>query len=93
MAIQDMDLLVDAMDPNVVDDVDEAQLLHKTDYRVSPGISYTGQVKLREGAILADDYVQHGRGIQNWDDGSRYEGDWRQGHAHGFGLIQHSNGD
>ena len=37
--------------------------------------------------------VKHGKGMQVWQDGARYEGDWRNGMAQGKGKFNHANGD
>ena len=34
-----------------------------------------------------------GYGKQNWLDGSRYEGQWKDGRAEGHGKLCHANGD
>ena len=36
---------------------------------------------------------RHGRGIQVWTDGSRYEGYWKQDKANVRGKLTHSDGD
>ena len=72
--------------------------MYKTDHSLGENIYYTGQLRemLPNEAISGVDrntesstaqFVQHGRGKQSWSDGSKYEGDWRNGMAHGIGLI------
>ena len=36
---------------------------------------------------------RHGRGIQVWTDGSRYEGYWKEDKANVKGKLTHSDGD
>ena len=37
--------------------------------------------------------LRHGRGIQIWPNGEKYEGYWKQGHSNGKGKLYHINGD
>lgn len=39
------------------------------------------------------DGVRNGRGVQVWEDGSRYEGEWINDRACGKGKLVHGNGD
>lgn len=39
------------------------------------------------------DNLRHGRGSQNWNDGSLYEGYWENDKASGKGRLIHANGD
>ena len=36
---------------------------------------------------------RNGRGVQQWKDGSVYEGYWRNNLAYGFGRLIHADGD
>jgi hypothetical protein len=36
---------------------------------------------------------RHGRGIQVWMDGSRYEGYWKRDKANVMGKLDHADGD
>lgn len=36
---------------------------------------------------------KHGKGIQIWPDGSKYEGEWVNNKTNGFGRLIHANGD
>ena len=38
-------------------------------------------------------HIKHGKGTQNWHDGAKYDGDWRNGMAEGKGVFYHANGD
>ena len=39
------------------------------------------------------DGLRHGQGTQVWPDGARYEGEWRNNQANGFGKFWHADGD
>ena len=39
------------------------------------------------------DGKQHGKGVQIFPDGTRFEGMWEHGYAKGFGTCVYSNGD
>ena len=39
-----------------------------------------------------EDLVRHGPGVQVWRDGSRYEGEWINGRAHGRGRMIQADG-
>jgi len=63
-----------------------------TNHEMPDGALYTGHMKrVQEGGenIL----VKHGRGTQQWPDGAKYEGDWRDGMAQGRGTFHHANRD
>ena len=36
--------------------------------------------------------MRQGRGVQIWQDGSKYEGFWESDKANGFGRLIHANG-
>ena len=38
-------------------------------------------------------FVRHGKGVQIWPDGARYEGDWTDDKASGYGRFEHVDGD
>lgn len=42
---------------------------------------------------IVDKEIRDGRGIQVWQDGSRYEGYWKNNKANGFGRLIHADGD
>ena len=68
--------------------------MHKTDYHVGDGATYTGQMKeVIDGTSGDKNYIKHGKGTQIWLDGAKYEGDWRDGMAEGQGNFHHANGD
>jgi len=49
------------------------------------GITFNGQMK---------DGVRHGKGVQVWEDGSRFEGEWVNDRAcTSKGKLIHGNGD
>lgn len=56
------------------------------DLQIGNDAKYSGQV-------LKSMNLKHGHGIQIWDDGSKYTGNWQYGKAHGFGIFYHANGD
>eukprot|EP00347_Sterkiella_histriomuscorum_P014329 403361287 len=37
--------------------------------------------------------LKHGKGVQVWKDGAKYDGDWQDGKANGKGTFFHTNGD
>ncbi len=41
----------------------------------------------------AKNRTKDGLGIQLWPDGSKYEGQWKQGKSNGYGRMTHANGD
>ena len=54
-------------------------------------------VEYENGAIYYGEWEKtgtnrHGRGIQVWTDGSRYEGYWVEDKAHGYGVYTHIDG-
>ena len=52
--------------------------------------------KLSNNAIYTGNMLngkQHGYGIQVWEDGGKYEGEWEKGHICGYGIFYHSDGD
>jgi hypothetical protein len=56
-----------------------------------------GAVELENGAIYIGEWNEraerHGKGIQIWNDGSKYEGYWRRDKANGKGRLIHADGD
>jgi hypothetical protein len=56
-----------------------------------------GAVELENGAIYIGEWNQkgerHGKGVQIWNDGSKYEGYWRRDKANGKGRLIHADGD
>ena len=45
------------------------------------------------GERRVDNNQRHGRGIQIWIDGSKYEGEWAHDKANGHGTLYHADGD
>ncbi len=37
--------------------------------------------------------MREGKGTQIWPDGTKYEGDWKDNSAWGYGKFIHRNGD
>lgn len=35
---------------------------------------------------------QHGRGVENWPDGAKYEGQYFEGKKHGTGILNFADG-
>ena len=56
-----------------------------------------GPVEMENGAIYIgewnNDNQRHGSGIQIWNDGSKYDGEWRNDKANGNGRLIHADGD
>lgn len=55
-------------------------------------------VELENGALYQgewndDQELRDGRGVQIWKNGSRYDGFWKNGMAHGLGRLVHAEGD
>ena len=71
---------------------EEKELMNASNQIFSNGATYSGQLKHKtfEGKKI---FIQHGKGIQLWKDGAKYEGDWRNGRAYGSGTFFHANGD
>ena len=46
-----------------------------------------------KGKINSITNFREGYGIQNWKDGTKYEGSWDNDKANGKGKITHANGD
>lgn len=46
--------------------------------------SYTGNLM---------DSMRHGRGVQQWDDGAKYDGEWKYDQACGYGTFYYVDGD
>eukprot|EP00359_Climacostomum_virens_P002668 CAMPEP_0204904456 /NCGR_PEP_ID=MMETSP1397-20131031/4874_1 /ASSEMBLY_ACC=CAM_ASM_000891 /TAXON_ID=49980 /ORGANISM="Climacostomum Climacostomum virens, Strain Stock W-24" /LENGTH=471 /DNA_ID=CAMNT_0052073251 /DNA_START=731 /DNA_END=2146 /DNA_ORIENTATION=+ len=56
------------------------------------------QKTLENGAIYRGEWsmsgqYRHGKGVQEWEDGSRYEGYWANDRAFGKGRLIHADGD
>ena len=49
--------------------------------------------RLYEGQWDMDSNLPSGKGVQIWPDGSRYDGQWKEGKHHGFGRLVHAEGD
>ena len=53
-------------------------------------------IEFENGAVYqgqwSKDGLQHGRGVQVWKDGSKYEGLWAFGKANGLGRLIHADG-
>ena len=52
--------------------------------------TYTGYMKKASNGL---EVVKHGKGVQLWKDGAKYDGEWRDGKANGKGTFYHVNGD
>ena len=37
--------------------------------------------------------MRDGKGVQNWPDGGRYDGEWKDNKAHGKGKFWYMDGD
>ena len=61
------------------------ELIMRQPYELDNGAIYQGQWT-KEG-------LRHGRGVQVWKDGSKYEGYWKNDMANGRGRLIHSDGD
>ncbi len=61
------------------------ELIKRQPYELDNGAIYQGEWT-KEG-------LRHGKGVQVWKDGSKYEGYWRNDMANGRGRLIHSDGD
>ena len=61
------------------------ELIMRQPYELDNGAIYQGQWT-KEG-------LRHGKGVQVWKDGSKYEGYWKNDMANGRGRLIHSDGD
>jgi hypothetical protein len=54
-------------------------------------------IELEDGSIYIGEWNEegerHGRGVQFWPNGSKYEGYWQHNAANGRGRLVHSDGD
>ena len=70
-------------------DEDESQygqdLISRGPYEIDNRAIYHGQ--------WSQEGLRHGRGLQIWPDGSKYEGYWQNDMANGRGRLIHSDGD
>ena len=79
--------------PNI-EPIDEKDVINKIDLEIGEGAIYTGQVKsVNDNETGKEVFIKHGKGVQTWPDGAKYEGDWRYGFAEGQGNFHHKNGD
>jgi hypothetical protein len=76
------------------DDLDLMNVEEMKDFPVGDGAIFTGQMKLVFDAETQEKvHIKHGKGEQVWQDGAKYNGDWRNGMAEGQGTFYHANGD
>lgn len=74
--------------------MNEKDVEEKIDFSLPDGASYTGQMKKIYNEQTKDTiWIKHGKGKQEWQDGAKYEGDWRNNMAEGEGTFYHANGD
>lgn len=78
------------------------QKLGKFEYNLpaspsSKNLIERGPYELDNGAIYVGEWtkegLRHGKGLQIWKDGSKYEGYWKSDMANGKGRLIHSDGD
>lgn len=60
-------------------------LIERGPYELDNGAVYVGE--------WTKDGLRHGKGMQVWKDGSKYEGYWKNDMANGKGRLIHSDGD
>lgn len=61
------------------------------EYSEKTGNTYQGQMKMMKNKDGIEIMVHHGKGIQTWPDGSKYEGYWHEGRMHGYGRLIKAN--
>ena len=77
-----------------IEDIDDKEVEMKKDFLVGDGATYTGQMKLIYDTDTREKvWIKHGKGEQIWQDGAKYNGDWRNGMAEGQGTFYHANAD
>lgn len=72
------------------------EVQHVIDHQMGNGSVYSGQMKrvfFDEGEFATNVMLPHGNGLQMWEDGSKYDGEWHEGKAEGRGVFTYSNGD
>lgn len=70
------------MDDKILFDL---EIITRGPYELDNGAIYQGQ--------WTKDGLRHGRGLQIWKDGSKYEGYWSNDMANGKGRLIHCDGD
>ena len=63
----------------------DQELEDREPFELDNGAIYIGQ--------WSKDGLRHGKGVQNWPDGSKYEGYWENDMANGRGRLIHADGD
>lgn len=64
----------------------------KEKIEVRPPVEYENK-SVYYGEWGVNNNLRHGRGIQTWVDGSKYEGYWKSDKANGKGRLIHADGD
>ena len=64
---------------------DKEELIDKPPYELDGNSIYIGQWDKKKG-------YRHGKGVQIFQDGSKYEGYWRKDNVEGYGRMIHSDG-
>lgn len=69
---------------------------NNNDNIIENNVEYIKNYKKNNCAIYTGEIVNdlpHGKGIQIWSDGAKYEGNWKFGKANGYGIFYHVDGD
>ena len=74
--------------------LEHQQIMGVQDHKMSNGSIYTGQMKqMNYSDGKKQTMLPHGYGKQQWEDGSKYDGEWIDGKAEGRGTFVYENGD
>ena len=89
--------------PRTLEDIDISKPFSLTEAELFPSDNVERRnvndfIDVKEGRLYKGQWSKgtnqrDGVGIQLWADGSKYEGQWRNGKASGYGRMTHANGD
>jgi hypothetical protein len=73
---------------------EEPKVIFKTNFEIDNGCKYTGEmIANQDKKNSKKPFLQNGKGTQEFPDGSKYDGQWRNGKQYGEGTFTHANGD
>ncbi len=65
-------------------------------YNATPSFQqYVKDFRFQNAIYTGDmmDGMRHGKGVQIWDDGAKYDGEWKFDQANGYGIFYYVDGD